>query len=173
MTVFSPSDIKIYYTGASTVGAAQLDPSLSLGGNLSSTEVPNVSLMALFDIISGSETVSGSINYRAVMVKNTNQIITLAGTKIYFLERTGYSDDLIYFGLEDSIGSAIQTITDETTSPTGIVWYYPETVASGIVVGDLEYGECFGVWFKRSFVPTLSGSGQRDDWFTLVIEGNV
>ena len=142
---------------------------------MSSSEVPNPYLMSLFDIVSGSEVISGSDNYRAVFVKNTNSLITFETAKVYFNSRTGFSNDLIYFGLETPSGTgySIQQIPNETTSPTGIVWYYPETVASGITVGDISPEEAFGVWFKRQFVSTASGTGQRDDWFTLVIEGQV
>ena len=175
MSTFSPSEIKIYYSGASVISGAQTDPDSSLGGNMSSTEVPSTALMSLFDIVSGSEVVSGSDNYRAVFVKNTNRLITLETAKVYFNSRTGYSNDLIYFGLETPTGTgySIQQIASETTAPSGIVWYYPEDASSGITVGDIGPEEAFGVWFKREFVSTASGSGSRDDWFTIVIEGRV
>lgn len=173
MSTFSPSEIKIYYSGASVISGAQADPTASLGGNMSNTEVPNTILMSLFDIVSGSEVVSGSDNYRAVFVKNTNNLITLEAVKVYFNSRTGYSNDLIYFGLEtpDGTGYSVQQIANESTAPSGMVWYYPEDAASGIVVGDISPEEAFGVWFKRQFVSTASGSGSRNDWFTIVIEG--
>lgn len=175
MSTFSPSEIKIYYSGASVISGAQTDPESSLGGNMSSTEVPNTALMSLFYTVSGSETISGSNKYRAVFVKNTNRLITLAGSKVYFQNRTGQSNDLIYFGLETPTGTgySVQQIANESTTPSGIIWYYPETSAAGITVGDIGPEEAFGVWFKREFVSTASGSGSRDDWFTIVIEGQV
>lgn len=173
MTIFSPSDIKMYYSGASVVSGTQTDPSTSLGGNMSSTEIPNVTLMSLFDIVSGSEIISGSDSYRAVFVSNTHTLLSFNEAKVYFNSRTGYNNDLIYFGLETPIGYSIQQVVDEHTSPTGIMWYYPVDVGSAITVGDFGPGDIFGVWFKREFVATASGVGQRNDWFSLMIEGQV
>lgn len=173
MTIFSPSDIKIYYSGAAVVSGAQTDPSASLGGKISNTEIPNVTLMSLFDIVSGSEVISGSSNYRAVFVSNTHNLLSFNEAKVYFNTRTGYSNDLIYFGLETPSGYSVQQIVDENTSPTGILWYSPEDVSSAITVGDLDPGDIFGLWFKREFISTASGTGKRNDWFNLMMEGQV
>ncbi len=173
MTIFSPSDIKIYYSGAAVVSGTQTGPSDSLGGNMSSTEIPNTTLMSLFDMVSGSEVISGSNNYRAMFVRNTHTLLSFNEAKVYFNSRTGFNNDLIYFGLETSIDYSIQQVADEHTSPTGIMWYYPVDVASAITVGDLGPGDIFGVWFKREFLSTVSGSGKRNDWFNLMIEGQV
>lgn len=173
MTTYSPSDIKLYYSGASVISGTQANPDLSLGGKMSGTEIPNNVLMALFDTVTGSEVISGSENYRAVFVKNANQLLTLAGTKVYFQGRTEQSNDLIYFGLETPANYTIQEVVNETTSPTGIIWYYPVTAAAGITFGDISPEGAFGVWFKRKFLSTASGSGQRNDWFTLIIQGQV
>ncbi len=173
MTIFSPSDIKIYYSSATIISGTQTNPFASLGGNLSSTEVPNATLMSLFDTVSGSEVILGSDNYRAVFVRNTHALLFFNEAKVYFNSRTNYNNDLIYFGLETSIDYSIQQIADETTSPTGIIWYYPGESVSAITVGDFGPGDTFGVWFKREFVATASGSGIRNDWFNLMVEGQV
>jgi len=46
-------------------------------------------------------------------------------------------------------GTAIQTIADEFTTPTGVTWSLGITQAGGVVLGSMSVGKQIGIWVKR------------------------
>ncbi len=165
MSYFSSSFIKYYYSNASAPSGVQSNPYNSLGGYISSSEIPFDSIDSIFPSVSGAEVVSGSETYRAVFVKNTS-IFNFYNAKAYF----GTSISGFYFGVEEPVNNAIQLVTNGNTSPTGIVWYNVCSPSSGISIGDIYGGNFIGIWFKRVIGPaTISGS--YDNSMVFCIEG--
>jgi hypothetical protein len=168
---FLLSNIKMYYSGASFLNAPQTDSSLSLGGYKSSSEVPNSSLNNLFPDVSGTDTFSGTTQYRAFFVINENYEIW-QNPKTYVYQTTGGSYESVYFGLESSISGSIQTILNQNMSPTGIAWYNPTDLSGGISFSDVPSQEYFGVWIKKEVLPS-SGTGTQIHSFTLAFSADI
>jgi hypothetical protein len=168
---FMVDNIKAYYSGAVSLDGVQADPSQSLGGYKSSSEVVNFSFNNLFPNVSGADTISGSTTYRAFFVKNENYEIW-RNPKIYIYDVQGSSYENVYFGLEDSISGQIQIIPNEEISPTGIAWYNPLVLASGVAIGNVLSQGYFGVWVKKEVIPS-SGTGTKNHNFTLAFTADV
>ena len=99
MSYFSSSSIKYYYSGAASVSGTQIDPTYSLGGFISSSEVPADSLSSLFSNAGGLDVIAGSEQYRALFVKNTSAL-EFYNASVFFYYRTSSAYDLVYFGVD-------------------------------------------------------------------------
>lgn len=148
------ADIKLFLSG----GAANADPNASLGGAISSTEMPS-GLHNLFDKVSGSEAQDGDAEYRCVYVKNTHGTLTLQGSVVWISSETPSSKTKIDIALDgagvgdgSSTGVA-ETVGDEQTAPTGETFSHPITEGGGIVIGDLAPGEAQAIWVRRTIDP--------------------
>jgi hypothetical protein len=168
---FRLENIKAYYSGAASLDASQTDPALSLGGYKSSSEIANFAFNSLFPDVSGTDTLSGSTDYRAFFVKNENYE-RWRNPKAYFHEVDTNSYENLWFGLEDTTSGAIQTIPNDSTSPTGIAWYDPVSLASGISFNDVSSQGYFGVWIKKEIIAS-SGTGTKNHSFTLAFSADI
>ncbi len=75
--------MKLYYTGAKKFSQPQLDPSLSLGGLISSSEIPNGLLSNLFGPLSRYTVQNNKSEIRAFVIYN-DDVAALTGLKAYF-----------------------------------------------------------------------------------------
>jgi hypothetical protein len=62
--------LKLFYTGASRTGDPQIDPLLSLGGNVSSSEVPNLFFNSLFQEVTNRQFEENSSSFIALALLN-------------------------------------------------------------------------------------------------------
>jgi len=148
--VIQASEIKYYLTG----GAANSDPTASLGGAISSTEITSGSLHNVFDKVTGDESSAGDIEYRCIAVKNTNATLTLEAVKAYISANTALDD--VSIGVETPSTGSVQTIQDESTAPSEISFSAPASRAAGITctgegddAGEIAAGNWVGIWIKR------------------------
>lgn len=166
------SDIVKRYSG----GSANGDAELSLGGEMSSVAITNNVLQNLFDNVSPSERASGTIEYRCFYYVNTHATETLTDAIVYVTANTPATDTAMAIGLDpagvgdgSSTGVAA-TIPDETTAPYGVTFSAAPDAGSGLSVGDLEPGEAFAVWVRRTVdAGALPATG---DNVTLRITGS-
>ena len=168
---FNISNIKMYYSGAASASGIQTNIENSLGGYISSSEIPNASFNNLFTDISGTDTISGTTIYKALFVKNTDVSMWNNG-KIFIYSMVGSSYEDIYFGAESHVGGYIQTISDKYTSPTGVSWYNPDDIESGISIGDITPQNFFGFWIKKVIIPS-SGTGEKIHSITIAFSADV
>src|SRR5215212_11707085 len=77
--IILPEDIKFYLSG----GFYNSDPTLSLGGDISSFQLVSGTPNGLFDRVDTSEAELGDIEYRCVYLVNTSQTRKLLGTRIW------------------------------------------------------------------------------------------
>lgn len=143
MSVLS-TDIKFRLSG----GAANSDPNASLGGAVSSVDITNNTLQNLFDNVTGDEHEAGDTEYRAFFVKN-NAAETAYNVKIWIEQNTPSAESEITIGKEASIGSPIQTISDESTAPSAISFSSAAGQANALSIGDMTPGAVIGIWLKR------------------------
>jgi hypothetical protein len=162
------SDLKIYLSG----GAGNSDPNLSLGGVISSTEVTDNSTHNLFDQVSGTESNAGDTEYRGVYLKNTHGTLTLQNTKIYISSNTGSADTTIDIALDGGATNAtMETLTDESTAPSGETFSAPTTYAGGLSIGSLAAGEKKGLFIRRTV--NAGAAAVNDDAVTIKYDGDT
>jgi len=158
------TDMKVYLSG----GGSNTDPDLSLGGAISST----LAGTDLFDDVSASEASAGDTEYRAVYVKNTNSTDSAYVTKIWVQTNTPSSSSAVTIALAGEGASAtIETVTDESTAPSGESFSTAENEAAALSIGTLAPGAYYGVWIKR--VITAAASSYANDTFTLRVKADT
>lgn len=156
------SDIQYRLSG----GAANADPSASLGGALSSTAASNY-----FDDVSSAEATSGDIEYRCIYVRNNHGTLTLLGAKIWIQANTPSPDTDVAIGLGTSaVSGTEQTVTDENTAPAGVSFSAPSSLAGGLNIGDLAPGAHKAIWVRRTVNPAAAAYA---DSFTLRTQGDT
>jgi len=161
-------DLKIYLSG----GAGNSDPNASLGGTISSTEVTDNTTHNLFDQVSGTESLAGDTEYRGVYLKNTHGTLTLQNTKIYISSNTGSADTTIDIALDGGATNAtMETLSDESTAPSGETFTAPTTYAGGLSIGSLAAGEKKGLFLRRTV--NASAAAVNDDAVTIKYDGDT
>jgi len=159
-------DLKFFYSGAANVDDAQTDPSLSLGGNLSSSEVPNRNLNNIFSDINLANSRAGMIDFRALFIKNTG---AENFTKVtLFIKNYSVYVDKVYLGKDQVAGNTIQTISSSIEYPECVDFKIPGT-SEYVDIGALNAGAARGIWFKRE-TPQLCPGGERVS-FEIGIKG--
>ena len=162
------SDLKIYLSG----GAANSDPNAAIGGAISSTEVTDNTTHNLFDQVSGTESNAGDTEYRGVYLKNTHGTLTLQNTKIYISSNTGSADTTIDIALDGGATNAtMETLSDESTAPSGETFTAPTTYSGGLSIGSLAAGEKKGVFIRRTV--TAGAAAVNDDAVTIKYDGDT
>ena len=147
-------------------GSSNSNPAASLGGVKSSTAASNY-----FDDVSSAEASAGDTEYRCVYVHNNHGTLSLIGAKVFIQTNTPSSDTDVAIGLGSSaINGTEQTVTDESTAPTGVSFSAPTTFAGGLAIGDLAAGAHKAVWVRRT---VNAGAAAYADSFTLRVQGDT
>lgn len=138
------SDIKFRLSG----GAGNSDPTASLGGAMSSTEV---NVATLFDATSSAEAAAGRTEYRCIYVLNTHATLTALADKIWLAANTPSADTTLDIGLGTSaISGTEQTVANETTAPSGVSFAAAASEGAALSIGDLAPAAWKAVWIRRT-----------------------
>ncbi len=135
-------DLKLFLTG----GAANSDPTLSLGGLTSSVQFTDNTLNKLFASVTPAEAAAGSIKYRALTFKNTSALTAYAAA-IYISQETTSAGTTVALAY-DSTGT--QDVADEDTAPVGLSFTTPLSLATAIAIGDVTASGVARIWFRRT-----------------------
>lgn len=148
-------------------GASNSDPNASLGGAKSSTAwVSN-----MFDDVSAAQATAGSIEYRCFYVHNANATLTLIAPKVWIVDNTPSPTTSIAIGIGTSaLNGTEQTIANEGTAPSGVVFAEPVDFAGGIVLGDIPAGGHRAIWIRRT---VNEGTSAVADTFSIGIQGET
>lgn len=168
----TPADIKRYLSG----GPTNTDPDLSLGDEISATEISSTPLNNLFDNVSAAERASGKIDYRCIYVKNEHVTSTLSGTKVFVSTQTPSTDTVVAIALDPAgVGDGSSTgvaelIPDELTAPVNATFSPPNnTYETALVIGNLDPGECRAIWVRRTV--SVGAAARPSDNFILTVTG--
>lgn len=146
------ADIGMFLTG----GTSNTDPNLSLGGNVSSTEVVSNNLHAVFRRITDTEASSGVTLYRCLAIKNKSATDTMKNIVFYMVKDTDSPDDLALYSNAQAGKNTTETpIPNETTAPTGSSILFKATLnrSGGISLPDLAPTEYVCIWLRISVNP--------------------
>ena len=156
--------------------AAQNNPQDSLGGFMSSTQIPPATLHSIFDLVTGDENAAGDVEYRCVFLHNNHANLTWFGAKLWIGEDTtggvAYAIALDGGGVQpaNKVTAQAERVAGEKTPPSGEAFSAPATKAGGLTIGDVPAGSCVPVWIRR----TAQNSGPLDtDNLQLAYSGDT
>lgn len=148
-------------------GAANSNVNISYGGAKSSTALVDNTANNLFADSLGPESLAGSIKYRMIYVHNGNASLTMQNTKVYITTNTPSTDTVFDIGLAAAGLNATETaIANEDTAPASVTFSQPSTYATGISMGNIPFGQHYGLWFRR----TVSANASAFNNDTVVFE---
>jgi hypothetical protein len=149
-------DLKFYLSGA----VSNTNPTQSLGGAISSTQITDNTLNNLWSDVTGDQAAAGIVQYRCAYFLNANGSLTFLAPVIWVTALTTSPDDEIAIGIGTSgLNGIEQTISSDTTAPTGVTFSTPTTKASGLALGtpDIPAGQHVAVWFRRTVNAGAAG----------------
>lgn len=160
-------------------GAANADPTLSIGGAKSSVAVSATKLNNLFDDNSGDEAAAGRTEYRCLYCQNDGATTWVAPVGwVDYQPRDPNSPytpsgETIAFGMSaQGKNAAATTIANDTTAPAGVTFASPSSkgAATALTTPDYATNDYIGVWFKR-IVPSSQAYSAGTD-FAVAVEGD-
>jgi hypothetical protein len=145
--VFSETDIEFYKSGITADG---------LGGPMSTTSVSPKALHNVFNLVSSIERTSGKTKFRCIYAKNKNITETAINPRLYIPKDTVSSTTTLFVGYDTNAGigdgtssGITQSIPNETTAPTGVLFTNAQDPARGIALGyDVPAGKVVAIWLK-------------------------
>lgn len=172
------SDIKLKYavkTGAagnSTAGTANG----SLGKYISTTEMPDATLNALFDDITGAENAALDVEYRCVFVHNSHATLTFTAPRLWISSEVANGAS-VQIGLDPAAPSAIGSasaqaaeVATENDAPAGVAFSAPVTKDTGLSLPSIPPGQCLAFWVKRT---AANSPAMNADGFGFRLEGDT
>jgi hypothetical protein len=168
--VATNDDITFWMSG----GAGNGDPSLSIGGAMSTVFIGRIQsgrLANLWDDVPKSEADSGlTEEYRCIYIKNVNIADTIKQLRLFFESVNADQDVMITIGLDPGgKNSTPSTLANESTTPTGVVFSRPLNYNGGLIIGKLKPGEFYPIWIKRSI--NAGAIAYWADAYVLRVEG--
>jgi hypothetical protein len=164
-------DLVAYYSG----GASNDDPALSIGGVMSSEEIPDGVLQNLFPNVSFGEATSGIVRYRCFYLANDNDTDDVDDVTLWIEVQTPSATTAVAIGLDDAgIGDGSSTgvatePADDVTEPDDVVFTAPANEGAGLVIGTLGAGDVIAVWVRLTVEEETAPL--PSDAFTLRVSG--
>lgn len=147
----------------------------SLGKYISTTQITNATLHNLFDQITGDENAASAVDYRCIFVHNAHASLTWQDIAVYILSQVAGGAS-IAIGIDPTVASAIGSasaqaleIANETTTPAGVLFLTPTSLAEATSAGSVANGQCKAIWIRRTAANTTAVSS---DGATLRLQGN-
>lgn len=149
-------------------GAANANPNASLGGAKSSEEIASAALHNLFDVVSGQQSLDGSIEYRCFYVHNAHATLTMLNAVAYMDDVTPSPDTAAAIAVGSSaVNGTEQTVVNEATAPTGVTFVTGVGTGNSVALGNIPPGQHRAVWVRRTV--TAGASAFNNDGVTVAV----
>jgi hypothetical protein len=147
----------LFYTGANKSGAIQGNPSLSLGGWVSSSQVPNDFMNNLFSDIDYTTVKTDSKPIRVLAFKNLSgaiipsfQVYTVTPPTSYAKLKIG----IILNAIDESCSCPyFEQIPSEFASPSYVTLLDCEGVDNALTLLNIPIGQYVGIFVQRVLIP--------------------
>jgi len=148
--------------------SASANPFLSLGGAIHATEITDASDENLFENIGLVDAAAGETYYRCIYL--VAGAFSYSALKAWISGGTPSLGTKVYIALGTSgVDGVEQTIADENTAPTSVIFTSPTSESSGVAIPDLLTGEHHAIWIK--LVLSAGTGGYDTDYFRLSVGG--
>lgn len=143
----------------------------SLGGIISSTEVSG-SLNSFWDVVSGTESSVGDVEFRCLYVKNNHGSLTLYNAYVWISTNTPSTDTTVAIALgAAAINATEAAIADESAVPPAVSFSAPSSYATGLLIGDIPAGQYKAVWVRRTV--SAGAAAYASDSVTISAQGDT
>jgi hypothetical protein len=166
MAAITDAEIGFYLSG----GAANAVLGQSLGGELSSTAIASGVLNNLFDDVTGDENAASQVEYRALYVRNGNSANVWEDVVGWLVSQVAGGADLAIGLPTEAANVPLETLANDHTAPTGVVFSAPTSKATGLALGDIPALGYRGLWVRRS---ANNSAALSNDGATLRVEGDT
>lgn len=156
--------MRLFYTGADTLNGVQRNIDKSLGGFISSTQVPNDSEENVFSQLSYMNLVNQRREFRALVLKNLNNV-TYTSLNFHFTQEVtpliGFRFAFVF--LDPNTGVMEKIFTTQST-PLEIT-FFASPLGSGNSLSLLNNGATFkpgdmlGIWVERAVKDSFQYEG--------------
>lgn len=173
------SDIQYRFSVSAAAGDTTAGTAAgSLGDQCSTTQIPDATLHALFDKITGPENAASEAEYRCIFVYNSHATLTWENVVVWLSAETAGGaaaaialDDIAPVDI-DSASAQADSIADENTAPGAGVGAFssPTTKGTGLVIGDIPPDFCKAIWIRRTAANTAA---VNNDGVTIRCEGDT
>lgn len=151
------SDIVFRLSG----GSGNSDPNAALGGAKSSVAVGS-GVDNLFDQVSGAESAAGDTEYRCFYIHNAHATLDMQVSVVWIQSNTPSAWSTVRIALGTSaVNGTEQTITNESTAPSGVSWSTAENEGAALSIGTIPAGQHKAIWVERAI--TAGASAYSDD----------
>lgn len=164
------SDVEWRYANPDASVGNQLGqryPAKSLGGFVSQSVWPGLSLGDLFGDVSGQDNAAQAVDYRCLFFVNRHATLAATNLVAWLVDVAGSFTDLA-IGVDPTPATPLGTQSPQavaTVSPTavppGVTFSAPASQLDGIALGDIPAGYCRAVWLRRT--ATNSAGTVPDD----------
>ena len=135
----------LYYTGAEITGAEQKDAFLSLGGQISSSVIPNGKTGTIFGIFNQKDIDARRVDCRCIAFQNRSERVVNFSIKV---KGGDYSDMTV--GLEKAFKTDtslfLEKIEDSQSLPYTVEFLDTTEIASKLTLEPMQW---VGIWIKR------------------------
>lgn len=178
MAAIQSSEILFKYSVSAAAGNTTAGTAAgSLGDQISTTTIPDATLNALFDDISGAENAASTVDYRCIFVHNSNAANALQNAVVWLSAETAGGAN-IAIAIDNIAASAIgaataqaAVIASETTAPSGVgAFSSPTSFGSGLSLGSIPAGSCRAVWVRRT---ATNSAALNNDGVTISVQGDT
>ncbi len=145
--------LKIFLTGASIPNEFQNNPSLSIGGYVSSAEVINGELDYLFQGISEFSKLNNKPEYSLIAIKNVGKIKT--GATIKLINPVGALSVMSLAVVEPSEDGDSNPFFEKLQTKWSAPYYASFELPAGQVdIPSIAKNAIYGIWIKREVSPS-------------------
>jgi hypothetical protein len=148
----------------------------ALGDQISTTQVPDATLHALFDKITGTENAASEAEYRCIFVHNNHATLTWESVVVWLSAEVAggaaaaISVDTTGITAKGSASAQAKTIANEDTAPATQTFSSPTTKGAGLAIGDIPPGSVCGIWVRRT---AANSAAVNADGVTIRCEGDT
>lgn len=166
------TDVEYRYGG----GAANTDPTASLGGAMSTAAggvVDDGVKNDLWPDVSAADAAAGVTHYRGFYIAvKASATGTLTAARIYMSGDSANANDIHDLAIADEAENVqMETIANEDTAPVGPTFSHPTTYAGGIAIADLSASDERGVWARRTIGAGAASGSITDNEY--MVEGTT
>lgn len=155
--------MQFFYTGNKQAGLPQPQGDLSLGGYVSTDQIPDALLSNLFDQVSLYGQRLNKAEYRVIALFNETEA-TYANLKVW-IEHFSQDSDEVFAGVFQ-LGSApfsadacgdlyVASLGNAQAAPRGVTLVSADSQGAALALPDLEAGMYLALYLKRSLDPTF------------------
>jgi hypothetical protein len=139
--------MKRYYSGT----GSSSNPGGSLGGAITTNEIANSTINAVWDDTSLSEASAGDTEYRCFYIKWVGAE-TVSNVVLFLSAKAHGPQDSVFIGKGTAAKNGTeQTIANETANPVGVTFNNPGSRTTAITIASsMSTGEFQSVWLKRT-----------------------